>query len=43
MAAVLNNALIVVVMRLLDQLPSVADLLRSMNSEDALRDGSRYL
>ena len=43
MAAVLNNAFIVVAMRLLTQLPSLDELLRSMNSEDALRDGSRYL
>ncbi|MEJ8835471.1 hypothetical protein [Ramlibacter sp. AN1133] len=43
MAAVLNNAIIVVAMRLLTQLPSLDDLLRSMNSEEALRDGSRYL
>ena len=43
MAAVLSNAFIVAVTRALTQLPSLDDLLRSMNSEDALRDGSRYL
>ena len=43
MAAVLNNAFLVVVMRALHQLPTLDDLLRSMNREDALRDGSRFL
>jgi hypothetical protein len=38
-----GSALIVAVMRMLNQLPSLDDLLRSMNSEDALRDGSRFL
>ena len=43
MAAVLNNALIVMAMRVLGALPSLDDLLRSMNAQDSLRDGSRFL
>jgi hypothetical protein len=42
-AAVLSNAFIVAVLRSLTRLPSLGDMLRAMNREDALRDGSRYL
>jgi hypothetical protein len=42
-AAVLGNALIVAVARALTRLPSLDDLLRAMNREDSLHDGSRYL
>ena len=42
MAAVLSNALFVLVARVWTHLPSLDELSRSMNSE-ALRDGSRYL
>ncbi|GAB3660704.1 hypothetical protein [Ramlibacter alkalitolerans] len=42
MAAVLTHALIVAVARVIQQIPSLDDLLRSMNSGDALQDGSRY-
>ena len=43
MAAVLNNAFLLAVMRVFHELPTVDALLRSMNSEEALRDGSRFL
>lgn len=43
MGAVLHSALLAAIARVLNQLPSLDDLLRSMNGEDALRDGSRYL
>ena len=42
MTTVLCNELIVAAARVLNRLPSLDDLIRSMNSE-ALRDGSRYL
>lgn len=43
MAAVLNNAFLAAVAQVLHRIPSIDDLLRSLNREDALRDGSRYL
>lgn len=43
MGAVLHSAFLAAIARALNQLPSLDDLLRSMNGEDALRDGSRYL
>jgi hypothetical protein len=43
MAAVLNNAFLLAVARLLNQLPTLDDLLRTLNREEGLRDGSRYL
>jgi len=41
MAAILGNALALAVIRLRKQLPSLGELVRSMNS-DSLIDGSRY-
>ena len=43
MAAVLNNAFLVFVARVIHQIPSLDDLLSAMNREDALGDGSRCL
>ena len=42
MAAVLNNAFLVLVARVIHEIPSLDELLDAMNREDALRDGSRY-
>jgi hypothetical protein len=42
-AAVLNNAFLLAVARLLNRLPTLDDLLLALNREDGLRDGSRYL
>ncbi|HET8744867.1 MAG TPA: hypothetical protein VFM98_04645 [Ramlibacter sp.] len=43
MGAVLLSAILAAIARVLNQRPRLHDLLRAMNSEDALRDGSRYL
>lgn len=42
MSAVLHNSFFLVLARVLHQIPTFDDLLRAMNREDALRDGSRY-
>jgi hypothetical protein len=42
MAVALHNSLFLVIAQVLGRLPTLADLVRAMNRNESLRDGSRF-